>query len=311
MYNFIVNPNARSHQGVIIWKRIKNILEDRNIEYKEFMTKGPDYARKVADKLTRDEKSKPIIIVLGGDGTLNEVVNGINYIENVTLGYIPIGSSNDFARGMDMSGNEEDMLNNILSNSKHEYIDYGVVHIGDDSRRYMVSAGIGYDAGVCYETNYSSVKVILNKLKLGKFAYVVIALRQLIKQPFTKCKIVIDDRVIENEKMLLVATHIHKYEGGGLMFCPEADYKDGILDMCVANNIFKPKVLQMLPRAYKGGHLKYNGMNAYKGKSIKVEVDKPLYVHTDGEIFILEDNIVKHTEALFENSVDRIKFIVG
>ncbi len=312
MYNFIVNPKARSHQGIAIWKKIKNILEDKNVQYKEFMTKGPGYARKVTDKITRDRGVKPIIIVLGGDGTLNEVINGINYIENVTLGYIPIGSSNDFARGMGLNGSEEELLNVVLSNLKHEYIDYGIVRVGGESRRYVVSSGIGYDAGVCYETNYSSIKVLLNKLRLGKFTYVVIALKQLIKQPLVECKITFDDSTdIEYNKMILIATHIQKYEGGGLMFCPDADYQDGTLDMCVANNIFKPKVLQILPKAYKGEHIKFKGITTYKCTKAKVKVNRPLYVHTDGESFVLENGTIEHMEVEFANSVDKIKFIVG
>lgn len=314
MYNFIVNPKARSHQGIAVWKNLKKILDDRDIEYKEFLTKGPDYAKKVANRLTENPNAHPIIIVLGGDGTLNEVLNGICFVENVTLGYIPIGSSNDFARGMGITSDPEMMLENIITNPQYTYIDYGIAKIGNVSKRYIVSAGIGYDAGVCYETNYSSIKTILNRLKLGKFTYIVIALKQLVAQPKVKADICIDDKVVHLNKMILLATHIQKYEGGGLMFCPRADYADGILDICTANNIPKLKILLALPTAYKGNHTRFKGIETHTCKRIRVTCDKPLYVHTDGEAFVLKkdnSNVVMHQEITFMNSEDKIKYIVG
>ena len=315
MYNFIVNPRARSKQGNNIWKKLKLELDTRGVIYREFLTTGQGHGKKIADKLTQNRDKEVTIIVLGGDGTLNEVVNGINSIDRVTLGYIPIGSSNDFARGMELETDPYKALEIILHPTAYRRVDYGIVTLGSFSRRYVVSAGIGYDAGVCYETNYSSIKTILNKLHIGGLTYGIIGLKQLLNLPLVKADILMDDeKTFEKSKLIFVSTHIQRFEGGGFMFCPHASCVDGKLDVCIANNILKLKVLSIIPKAYTGNHLKYKGINIYRCSKMKIMVDRPLYVHTDGESFIANEeagNVYLHKEVTFSNSLDKIKCIVG
>ena len=99
MYTFIANPNARSGRGILLWKQIEKILQEKEIEYKVLFTKYQHHATRLVHDLTSDSASHTIV-VLGGDGTLNEVIDGIAYLDKVTLGYIPLGSGNDFARGL-------------------------------------------------------------------------------------------------------------------------------------------------------------------------------------------------------------------
>ena len=99
MYTFIANPNARSGRGILLWKQIEKILQEKEIEYKVLFTKYLHHATRLVHDLTSDSTSHTIV-VLGGDGTLNEVIDGIAYLDKVTLGYIPLGSGNDFARGL-------------------------------------------------------------------------------------------------------------------------------------------------------------------------------------------------------------------
>ena len=99
MYTFIANPNARSGRGILLWKQIEKILQEKEIEYKVLFTKYQHHATRLVHDLTSDSASHTIV-VLGGDGTLNEVIDGIVYLDKVTLGYIPLGSGNDFARGL-------------------------------------------------------------------------------------------------------------------------------------------------------------------------------------------------------------------
>ncbi len=311
MHYFIVNPNARSHQGIVIWKGIKQVLDEREIDYREILTNRPGDATKAARRLTQNSDRKVNIVVLGGDGTLNETINGIEHISNVTLGYIPIGSSNDFARAMNISDTPIEILEEILNPKAYMKLDYGIVSSGDYSRKYVVSAGIGYDAGVCYETNYSSIKKILNKLHLGKATYIVIAIKQLLTQKFVDGYISIDEENdIKLHRLVLAATHIQKYEGGGLMFCPKADPTDGILDICIAMNIARLGVIGIIPKAYKGKHIKYRGIDNYTCKKVTIKTEMPLYVHTDGESFVAGEKFL-HNQVTFENSDDQIRYIMA
>ncbi len=117
MYTFIVNPHARSGLGLKVWKRLEGMLKERQLKYQVFLTRYPGHATKFAHTLTSGSK-EITLIALGGDGTINEVVNGIQDLSKVTLGYVPIGSSNDFARSMKLSHEPEVLLKQILSPSE-------------------------------------------------------------------------------------------------------------------------------------------------------------------------------------------------
>ncbi len=100
-YIFIVNPKSRTGQGELLWSQLEPELKKRRVSYEVRMTGRKKDAERIATEITADEEEHTMI-VLGGDGSLNEVINGIKNPSKVTLGYIPTGSSNDFARGMGM-----------------------------------------------------------------------------------------------------------------------------------------------------------------------------------------------------------------
>ena len=109
MYHFIVNPNARSGLGQKVWKDLEIMLKTRNIEYEVHFTKYQKHATAMTQKITSDG-NEHTVVALGGDGTVNEVVNGIVDFDKTILGYIPIGSSNDFARGLKLPKEPEKAL---------------------------------------------------------------------------------------------------------------------------------------------------------------------------------------------------------
>ncbi|HOO28131.1 MAG TPA: diacylglycerol kinase family protein, partial [Lachnospiraceae bacterium] len=133
------------------------------------------------------------IIVLGGDGTINEVLTGIRDYDLVTLGYIPAGSSNDLARDLMLARNPALALQAVLHPKEYTYMDVGVIRYQDDGKNFGVSAGIGYDAAICHEALHSGMKDFLNKLHLGKLTYVGIALKQLAKTKNSGCTVILDD----------------------------------------------------------------------------------------------------------------------
>ena len=152
-------------------------------------------------------------------------------------------------------------------------------------RYFAVSCGIGFDAAVCKESLTSKFKKILNKMGLGKLTYLTIALKQLIMAQKISCDMTLSDgRSIHIHKFLFVAGMIHQYQGGGFKFCPDADYHDGLLDVCAVGDIPKWLVLLALPTAFKGSHYRFNGIDRYIASKIHLETSSPLWVHTDGEV---------------------------
>lgn len=283
MLHIIANPSSSSGNGKTIIESVKKILNEKNIDYKLYETTGPESARNFASEITCDNE-RDIIIGIGGDGTMNEIFSGIRDLSKVTVGYIPSGSGGDLARDLNIPLDPFKALENILSPKQFLMMDIGQMENAECTKRFAVSSGIGFDAAVCHEALTSKLKPLLNKFHLGKLTYVLIALKQLATTQKTKCTIILDGaRKIEFNNLYLVATMIHRYEGGGFMFCPKAKCDDGIMDICVASDISKLKVLSILPTAYEGKHVNKKGISIYTAKKIEIIADRPLCIHADGE----------------------------
>ena len=291
MYIFIVNPNSRSGRGLQIWNDLKSIIEEKKIKYQVYFTNYQKHATKIIAGFATDNEEHTFV-VLGGDGTINEVCNGIHNFHKVTLGYIPTGSSNDFARAHKLPTNPREALEKILTSKRTKLLDMGLLTYQRHSRRFMVSAGIGFDASVCHYAAVSKWKNLMNKLKLGKLTYVGIALGRLLFNTPASMKITIDDNEpMHFDKTYFVAIMNHCYEGGGFKFCPKALPDDGALDVIVAHNISKLRIITILPLAFKGLHTRCRGIHTYTCKNVIIESEHTLPIHTDGEPIFLQKKI--------------------
>lgn len=311
MYHIIVNPASKSGRGAKIWSRLEPVLNEKGISYQvSFSGKAGqvvEIVRKLTASLNDSEDTELLkLIILGGDGTLNETLQGISDFDKVQIGYIPTGSSNDMARDLGLSKDPAAILEKILTCKRPVRMDIGCVtyestsgelsrHHGEEillKRYFSVSCGIGFDAAVCEEALSSGFKNILNKIGLGKLTYLVIALKQLIAARKISCDIYLDDKEpLHLKRFLFVAGMIHQYEGGGFMFCPKADFHDGLLDICSVGNIPKLLVLIALPTAFAGKHYMFKGIDKYSAKRLQLTTSAPLWVHTDGEVSVKADRI--------------------
>lgn len=324
MYYIIVNPASKSGKGAVIWTQIEQILNERSIEYQVFFSREAGQVIKLVQDLSasllESGSDKPMkLIVLGGDGTMNETLQGIRDFSHVEVGYVPTGSSNDLARDLRIPFEPEAALERILSCREPVPMDIGylVYHPAGrqnltlsarknfDRRYFIVSSGIGFDAAVCEEALTSKFKRVLNKIGLGKLTYLIIALKQLIKARKVTCDLTLDDeRTIHMSKFLFVACMNHQYEGGGFKFCPDADYRDGLLDICAVGNIPKWLVLLALPTAFKGNHFHFRGIDRYAASKVHLETSSPLWVHTDGEVSQKSSSITLTCEK------EKLKFLL-
>lgn len=291
MYTFIVNPNARSGLGQKVWNKLEAILIDEKVEYEVFFTKYQKHATKITSDITSDG-NEHTIVALGGDGTVDEVVNGICNFDKTILGYIPIGSSNDFARGLSLPKKPADALRNVLDCPNLHAMNIGELSYKNKVRRFAVSAGVGFDADICHEAVVSHVKRFLNKLQLGKLTYVCIALHRLFVTKPCSVTISLDGQEpISFDSTYFVALMNNKYEGGGVKFCPDAINDDDKLDILVAANVPKLKVLCLIPLALFGWHTPFKGVHIYTCKTIDIKTSQAMPLHTDGEPIFLQHNI--------------------
>ena len=303
MYAFIINPNARSGLGIQIWRQLEAIIKEKGIPYQAYLTRYPGHASDFAREITSTCPS-PVITVLGGDGTINEVINGIPRLSEITLAYIPIGSGNDFARSMQLCSDPEAALSHILNPEKYAYINIGRLTWGNKVRRFAISSGIGFDADVCFHNISSHLKKYLNHLKIGKFSYTAVALKRLLALKPGTMSITLDGKDTHTFQKVYFATAMNqRYEGGGFKFCPEADPGDDLIDIIVIADMPKMKALLLLPTAYKGWHTHFKGVHIYSCRSASIQSVPTLPLHTDGE------PITKTSAVTFSLEPEKIRLI--
>lgn len=286
MYHFIINPHSRTGKARILWAQLKEELNHRNIEYKEYFTERSSHAVAIARQICEDFEGIKTIVIVGGDGTANEVINGIDSYKDVILGYIPTGSSNDLARGLKLPKDPRKALDHILNPRHFKMVDHGIITYTQSglSHKFAVSCGVGYDAAVCKEALRSRTKKVLNKIGLGKLTYLIIGIKQIFTNKPTDTELIIDGSkslVIKN--VIFVASMIHKYEGGGLLMAPSAKANDRKLTVCVVANIPKFKILFVMPTIFFGKHILIKGVQLFDCDTIEIKTKEPSAVHTDGE----------------------------
>lgn len=305
MYHIIINPASCSGNGLKIWKeQIEPRLKTLQITYRSYFTQKDKDVAVLAKEIAAAIPPKETwnLIILGGDGTINGVLQGIQDPSRLIIGYIPTGSSNDLARDLKISKKPLEALDAILFKGSLHKMDLGTITYPDNTfRHFVVSCGIGFDAAVCEEALHSPLKKVLNRLKLGKLTYLFIALKQLLVSKAVSCEILLDGgSSVKINKVLFVTCMLHRFEGGGFQFCPDADATDGILNLCTVGNLPKLLILFALPTAFWGKHYFVKGITSYHAHSVTLRCSSPLWVHTDGEVVrkTQELTVACHQKAL-------------
>jgi YegS/Rv2252/BmrU family lipid kinase len=219
----------------------------------------------------------PRIIALGGDGTINEVINGL-IGSDVILGVIPAGMGNDFIR---MNGIPRDPIKavSLLHSNKMLTVDLGRLDWAGGSRYFVNGIGIGIDAQVAQNVRKM-------KWMRGTPAYLYASLQAVIKfRAFTALVSGTDWQ----EKRRYISLNIAngKYCGGGFNLAPLAKIDDRLLDLCAIGDYSIPKRILYLPRARNGEHINLSQVQYWQDKQIVIDSPVPLVAHIDGELLRL------------------------
>jgi diacylglycerol kinase family enzyme len=288
MFHFIVNPASRSGRGKMIWHQsIEPVLKEAKVKYLAyFSTRVGHIAQLVKDITANSEASLVHLVIVGGDGSFNEALQGINDFSKVIMSYIPTGSGNDLAKALGISKEPTKALQQVLEGRPTRLLDVGVIAYDHrDERKFAVSCGFGLDAAICEEVGRSSLKNILNKVKLGKLTYLLIALKQVLLVKRKVCTVALaDGSSYTTPKFLFLTGMIHPYEGGGFCFCPKASAEDGLIDSCSAGAVPKVMAPFILLCAFWGKHSAFRHIRIDRTAVLKVTSAVPLWVHTDGEV---------------------------
>lgn len=293
-YYFIINPSSSSGKHRTLWREIKEQLEKEKVDYKVAATKKTGDAKRLAREasLQASEQNPCIIVAIGGDGTVNEVVNGLILSPFLSFGYIPTGSGNDLARGLGLSKEPLEALAFILHPKEKKAVRIGQIVIKNneeeegEKRRFVISSGAGFDAAVCHHSIQSKTKNMLNFFHLGKLTYLFTALKLLMKYPYTKAELVLDNQEVkEYQRGILFSAFMNtRYEGGGFLFCPDAEPCDDFLDICLVEKIPKLMILCVLPTAFFGKHVIFKRVvHIERCKQAVLTIEEAVPIHTDGE----------------------------
>lgn len=304
MLYFIVNPASSSGRGIKVWEKTSALLDEKNIEYKAFMLRKKGETKRIASELSASGEEMTVILV-GGDGTINEFLSGLSSYSHITFGVIQTGSGNDFARALELPDDPEKILDLVLSGKKIRPLHTGRVLAGDSSFSFAVSSGIGLDAAVCEVADISGAKSFLNSIGLGKLVYSLHGLKALLTNPVMKVTLETEEQTLKYDKVFFIAAMNTKYEGGGYMFAPQATPEDEFLDLMIAEGIPRIKAVGMMPLARKGRHTGMKGIHIIRCRKAHIKTDREAFLHTDGEV------LGCFSEIEYSLSEDRLRTITG
>jgi YegS/Rv2252/BmrU family lipid kinase len=279
----IVNPNAGKGKGKKDWIRIAGLFAKNDISIVPVFTERKGHAIELArDGITSGFRK---VISVGGDGTMNEVVNGIFTQDQcqpgeITVGMIPVGTGNDWGRMFSIPLVYEGSVK-VIKECKTMLHDVGLVTFyygGTSEKRYFINiAGLGFEAAVVKRTNIQK-----DKGRANKAIYFINLLMSLISYRNTKAEIIIDG-IKSTCDVFSVNVGNGRYCGGGMRQTPEALPDDGLLDITVIKSMGRIEIIRNLQILYDGTILSHPKVDGYRSNNLKVTSESLLYAEADGE----------------------------
>jgi YegS/Rv2252/BmrU family lipid kinase len=279
----IVNKAAGGGKTEKDWPRIRKLLDQYQIPFEAHFTNRRLHASIIARNKIKEGYSK--IIVVGGDGTMNEVINGVFAQQRiltteVMLGIISVGTGNDWARMFNIPADYEGAVRTIKE-QKTFIQDAGLVSYrknGKEWKRYFINiAGMGFGARVVERSNRMK-----EKGKSGPFLYFYNIFYSLLRYKSQKAEIEIDGTSYDRS-IFSLNVGIGKYNGGGMIQVPHAIADDGLYSITLIKKIGKLNILANLKRLYNGSITKHSKVETYMARSVQIGGSPRLQVETDGE----------------------------
>jgi YegS/Rv2252/BmrU family lipid kinase len=280
----IVNPNAGVKKGTKDWPRILRLLKEEKVDFEFQLTGYRGHAIQIVSESIMSGSRN--ICVVGGDGTLNEVLNGIFGQDKVpsmevTLGMIPVGSGNDWCRMFNIPFDYLKAIQ-ILKQKKIFLQDAGKVtyyHKDDQVKRYFMNvAGMGYDALVAKKTNLLKEKGVG-----GQLTYLYFVFASLFQYKFIEAVIEVDGKLAFRGEIFSMNVGICKYNGGGMKQVPFAIPDDGLLDVTLIKKTSKWMVVRYARKLFDGSLVDLPMVDTYKGEIIRIRSTGKVFLETDGE----------------------------
>ena len=272
---FIINPVAGHGKTIEMLPIIKNKMS----AVSEYIDYEVQVSKNVGDisEIVRYNFEAGIseFVAVGGDGSLSEMINGFKFpCENIpSIAILPLGSGNDFVKNT-IEKKEIDSIFDAIIQNKKSLIDVGKVN----DFNFINVCSFGIDGPIIKDTDK------LKKILPGQLSYLTSTLKGGITFKPSQVEVKVDDTFYTG-KMILIAIGNGKYFGGGMNICPDAKYDDGLLEVCLVNNVSKLKFMRKISKIYSGQLNEIEEVSYIKGKEILIEVKGKQYlINADGNL---------------------------
>ena len=268
----LANPAAGRGAGRRLAPEAAEHLRNAGVQCELQFTKAPGEMRSLVSAALRD--GMDCVAVAGGDGTVNEAVNGYVGIarENQAFAVIPLGTGNDFAKMLGV-GDDWRLACERIAAGNVKRVDAGRCN----GHIFANGIGAGFDAQVALEA--SRIRWLRGNAVYGA----ALARTLLMRYSTPKVRIVYDGGKIETRITMLAAANGTTY-GGAFRIAPGADIGDGLLDLMVADRLSRAGIIGFIPHVLRGTHVHRKGVTTVRTRRCVVETDESLVVHADGEI---------------------------
>ncbi|MGX6978163.1 diacylglycerol/lipid kinase family protein [Vagococcus elongatus] len=293
--HIIANEHSGGGKGKLAAAEVKNYLDEKKVPYQFYRSEYAGHAIELAGNLLQTtlkpwskdlQAPYPLLVVLGGDGTLHEVTNALGDHFDIPMGYIPSGSGNDFARSTGIPRESLEALKLILATSKPQelFILSSLDKTTGQNTLITNNLGIGLDASIVAAANQSEKKQSFNRLQMGAFIYLFSAIKVLFQQEGFPLSVKINGEAVTFERAFLVTCTKHPYFGGGVKIAPNASSFEQNLELIVVERIPLYKILYLVFLLFRGKHLESKNVYHFNAKKISLATSSKEYGQMSGEI---------------------------
>ncbi|WP_313891530.1 diacylglycerol kinase family lipid kinase [Psychrobacillus sp.] len=277
---FIINKHAGNGRGNKIWEAWKVHI---SFPYDFHVTERQAHATELAKRCAESSKEPLLIVAVGGDGTVHEIISGVIGYDHVRVGVISAGSGNDFGRTFSVFKTVEQLHQYVESSFLLEQMDVGFLHDKQNEYPFINNAGYGFDAKVAYSSNHSKWKKRLNTYGLGKLTYILYLVKELFIFRRFSFSIQTGNTVENFQNVWFLSVCNQPFFGGGMKISPSSKPNDQLIEMTVVSNLARWKLLLVFGTVFMGKHTKFKEVRQFQAEHFTIKMNDQVYGHVDGE----------------------------
>lgn len=292
-YIFLINLQSGSGKGLMTWHSIHHYLENNKINYDYQISEYEGHPRRLAlQALHQFNPFNTCLVIIGGDGTLHEVLSGLvesrqDINQRLPFAYIPAGTGNDFARGARIPFQPLAAFKQILQTTHPRMINLG--HYENVNQHthgiFLNNFGTGFDAAIVENTNNSKAKDFLNRYHLGSLSYTTMAIKVLFTQQPFHVQVIQDGQTYDFPRAFLTVTTNHPYLGGGIKLAPDQQLEKKQLELVIVQKKSTLGIVKSMLKFAAGKIIYTPEANLFYGQNLHYKVWPAQFAQLDGVIY--------------------------